>query len=245
MKAVDKIQGTSRRGFMMAAGSAAASGLAASGPTKEPFRGVFTIPSTPFRKDGEIDVPSFRRLIDFCVACGAHGLVFPVNASEWTALSDEERFKLSQVLAERNAGRVPVVIGVTASTEENAARFAAQARTIGADAVMAMPPHGGSGDPPAGVIFNYYRRISEAGRLPVFVQTQPAPTPTKGRPHVRSGMNATALASMSCCFARVLEKRELQAFESPRLKSKPVLRGWLYSKPTACTSDTGVSWRKV
>ena len=50
---------------------------------KEPFRGVFTIPSTPFTS-GEIDIPSFRRIIDFCIGCGAHGLVFPVNASEWS-----------------------------------------------------------------------------------------------------------------------------------------------------------------
>ena len=39
-----------------------------------PFRGIFTIPSTPFREDGEVDVPSFRRVVDFCVECGAHGL---------------------------------------------------------------------------------------------------------------------------------------------------------------------------
>jgi dihydrodipicolinate synthase/N-acetylneuraminate lyase len=172
----DDMQGVSRRGFLMASGSAAAaSGLSAAG--REPFRGVFTIPSTPFQKDGEIDIPSFRRLIDFCVACGAHGLVFPVNASEWTALSDDERLKLSQVLVEQNAKRLPVVIGVTASTEENAARFAAHARKIGADAVIAMPPRG-SGDPPANVIFNYYRRIAEAARLPVFVQNHDAPAGT-------------------------------------------------------------------
>jgi len=67
------------------------------------FRGIFTIPSTPFREDGEIDVPSFRAVVDFCVACGAHGLVFPVNASEFTSLSDVERFALSEVLVEQNA----------------------------------------------------------------------------------------------------------------------------------------------
>ena len=170
------MQGMNRRGFLMASGTAAAaSGLPAAG--REPFRGVFTIPSTPFQKNGEIDIPSFRNMIDFCIACGAHGLVFPVNASEWTALSDDERLKLSQVLVEQNAKRLPVVIGVTASTEENAGRFAAHARTIGADAVIAMPPRG-AGDPPAGVILNYYRRISKAARLPVFVQNHDAPAGT-------------------------------------------------------------------
>jgi dihydrodipicolinate synthase/N-acetylneuraminate lyase len=166
----------SRRGFFMIAGGAASVlGMAAASRAKEPFRGVFTIPSTPFSENGELDIPSFRRMIDFCVGCGAHGLVFPVNASEWSALSDEERLKLSQVLVEQNAGRLPVVIGVNAPAPESAAKFAAHARSIGADAVIAMPPRGVAQD---SVIFDFYRRISDAGRLPVFVQDHDAPVGT-------------------------------------------------------------------
>ena len=161
--------------FKIVAGPAAVPGTAPATPTKEPFRGVFTIPSTPFRQDGEIDIPSFRRLVDFCVACGAHGLVFPVNASEWSALSDDERIRLDQVLVEQNAGRLPVVIGVNASTEENAARFAAHSKAIGADAVIAMPPRGVESEE---VILSFYRRISDAGRLPVFLQDHDPPVGT-------------------------------------------------------------------
>jgi 4-hydroxy-tetrahydrodipicolinate synthase len=162
-----------RRGFLKAiAAVAAVSPTAKAAPAKEPFRGVYTIPSTPFRQDGEIDIPSFRRVVDFCVQCRAHGLVFPVNASEWSALSDEERIKLDQVLVEQNAGRLPVVIGVNAASQESAARFAAHARAIGADAVIAMPPRGVQSED---VIFSYYRRISEAGRLPVFLQDHDPP----------------------------------------------------------------------
>jgi dihydrodipicolinate synthase/N-acetylneuraminate lyase len=168
-----------RRAFL---GSVAGVAAAAGSQTRplerkphQPFRGIFTIPCTTFRPDGEIDIPSFRRQIDFCVECGAHGLVFPVNASEWTALSDDERIRLDQVLVEQNAGRTPVVIGVAASAAENAARFAAHAREIGADAVIALPPRGVTD---MSVIFDYYRRISEAARLPVFVQNHDAPIGT-------------------------------------------------------------------
>ena len=173
-----------RRRFLGTAGvtAAIAGAQAQSPPTaasgskrKEPFRGVFTIPSTPFNENGEIDIPGFRREIDFCVGCGAHGLVFPVNASEWSSLSDDERFQMDKVLVEQNAGRLPVVIGVNAPSAEIAARFASHAREIGADAVIAMPPRGGGAMP---VIFNYYRRISEAARLPVFVQDHDAPAGT-------------------------------------------------------------------
>ena len=143
------------------------------------FRGVFTIPSTPFRENGEIDVASFRRVVDFSVECGAHGLVFPVNASEWIHLSDDERFELSSALVERNGGRIPVVIGVGAATREQAARFARHAREIGADAVIAMPPHIRRRALPEQVVFDYYAAIAEAARLPVFIQNWYGPIGTE------------------------------------------------------------------
>jgi 4-hydroxy-tetrahydrodipicolinate synthase len=109
-------------------------------------------------------------VIDFCVDCGAHGLVYPVNASEWIHLSDEERLRMSEVVVEQNAARLPVVIGAGAATQEIAARFARHAREIGADAVIAMPPHIRRRALPEQVIFDYYRTIAEAARLPVFIQ---------------------------------------------------------------------------
>lgn len=143
-----------------------------------PFRGVFTIPSTPFRADGEIDVPSFRRTVDFCVECGAHGLVYPVNASEFTALSDAERFQLAEVLVVQNAGRIPAIIGVAAVSKEAASAFAQHARDIGADGVIAMPPYIKRGRLFRDVIVAYYGAISDAAQMPVFIQNYGPPVGT-------------------------------------------------------------------
>jgi 4-hydroxy-tetrahydrodipicolinate synthase len=144
----------------------------------EPFRGIFTIPSTPFQPDGEIDVPSFRRVVDFCVECGAHGLVFPVNASEFSLLSDAERMTLSEVLVEQNNGRVPVVIGVAGVSREVAAMFARHARKIGADSVIAMPPYVKRGEPSQKVVYDYYAAISDAAQLPIWIQNYVPPIGT-------------------------------------------------------------------
>jgi dihydrodipicolinate synthase/N-acetylneuraminate lyase len=142
------------------------------------FRGVFAIPSTPFTADGEIDIPSFRRIVDFCVECGAHGLVFPVNASEFTALGDDERRHLVEVLVEQNAGRIPAIVGVAAVSKEVAAKFARHAREIGADGLIAMPPYVKRGALSSEVIFAYYAAISDAARLPVFIQNYGPPVGT-------------------------------------------------------------------
>ncbi len=142
------------------------------------FRGIFTIPSTPFREDGEVDVEGFRRIVDFCVACRAHGLVFPVNASEFTSLSDAERMRLSEVMVEQNAGRIPTMVGVAGVTAEVAAMFARHAREIGADSVIAMPPYVRRGESSEGQILHYYRAISDAARLPVCIQNYVPPIGT-------------------------------------------------------------------
>lgn len=141
----------------------------------QPFRGIFTIPVTPFQENGEIDIPSFRRVVDFCIDCGAHGLVFPVNASEFTVLSDAERMTLTEVLIEQNAGRLPVIAGVAAVSGEVAAQFCRHARAAGADGVIAMPPYVRKGRFSDAVLFDYYRTISAAARLPVFIQNNNPP----------------------------------------------------------------------
>ncbi len=54
-------------------------------------RGVYSIPVTPFKDNGELDIKSLRRCIEFCLEKGAHGIVMPVNASEVGTLTDIER----------------------------------------------------------------------------------------------------------------------------------------------------------
>ena len=89
-----------------------------------PFRGVFTIPSTPFDERLEVDWEGLRRVVDFGVACGAHGIVWPVNASSFAVLSDEERLRGARVVVEQVAGRVPVVIGTQGVCTAHAAMLA-------------------------------------------------------------------------------------------------------------------------
>jgi dihydrodipicolinate synthase/N-acetylneuraminate lyase len=146
------------------------------------YRGIFTIPSTPFTASGEIDMPSFRRLIDFCIECGAHGLVFPVNASEFTALSDTERFQLAEALVEQTAGRLPTVIGVAGVAQEVAVTFARHARDIGADSVIAMPPYIKRSPLSQTLIFEYYDKIAEAAHIPVWIQNYVPPIGTDMSP---------------------------------------------------------------
>lgn len=139
------------------------------------FRGIFTIPTTPFQENGEVDEASFRRVIDFCVDCGAHGLVYPVNASEFFTLTDAERMRMSEVMVDQNAGRVPTVIGVAGVSREVAMMFAKHAREIGADSVIAMPPYANKAGVKMDAVYDYYVGIAEAAQIPVWIQNNMPP----------------------------------------------------------------------
>ena len=140
------------------------------------MRGIFTIPSTPFDERGELDEDGLRRVVDFCVECGAHGIVSPVNASEFTRLSDEERLTVMRIVTEQTAGRLPVVLGTAGVCAAHAAMFSRYAQHLGADAVIAMPPYINKVDGEG--VFAYYHAISDVIDIPIFVQNYVPPVGT-------------------------------------------------------------------
>ena len=146
----------------------AATTATAAPPDSPRWRGIFSIPVTPFHEDMEVDEDSLRRQLDFTIEAGAAGIVHPVMASEFFTLTDEERLALIPLVTRQTAGRVPVVIGVAATSLQGARRFAAAARDAGADAVIAMPPYV-TRFPPDDVL-RYFEAIAAAAGVPVFVQ---------------------------------------------------------------------------
>lgn len=140
------------------------------------FRGVFSIPVTPFRPNGDIDEAALQRCVEFCIEAGAHGLVAPVNASEFIALSDDERCRVAEVVVETAAHRLPVVVGVSGASARHASLFARHARQIGADAVIAMPPYVRKAS--SDEIVEYFQTVAGTAELPVFIQNYQAPIGT-------------------------------------------------------------------
>jgi 4-hydroxy-tetrahydrodipicolinate synthase len=134
--------------------------------------GVFPIVATPFRTDGSPDVGDLVRIVDFIVKARADGLVFPGVASEFETLAPDERRTLVRAVGDAVRGRIPLVIGVSAANAADAQRYAAQAREVGAVAVMAVAPPSMRDDADAQI--DYYRRI-DGERLPVILQNAPPP----------------------------------------------------------------------
>jgi len=137
------------------------------------MRGIFTIPQTPFDESMEINWEELRREVDFCVEAGAHGIVMPVLASEFYMLSDEERKKVIDVVADQVNGRIPFVAGIAAVTKEIALILGRHGEDAGADAVIALPPYVGCRS--IEDIYDYYSSISRVVDIPIFVQNTSPP----------------------------------------------------------------------
>lgn len=141
---------------------------------KQPFfRGVYVILPTPFDERGALDLEGLRRVVSFSIECGAHGVVGPANASEAPYLSDAERRQVVETTAREAAGRVPYVVGVTASCAQLAVEWTRHAEQCGADMVMAMPPFIQRASDAE--IRAYYAAIGAASGLPVCIQNYQGP----------------------------------------------------------------------
>ena len=143
---------------------------------EQELRGVFPILATPFTKDGDVDEGSLKRLINFCIDCGVHGLGEFGLASEFYKLTDDERRRITDLVLETVDGRVPVVIGVGGPSNIVAVGFSRYAQEAGADAVLALPPYvvPAAGDE----LLGYYRDLGSSIDIPIMIQDAVTSIPT-------------------------------------------------------------------
>jgi len=131
------------------------------------LRGVLPVFQTPYHADETIDFTTLEREIAWLYDCGADGIVLAM-VSEVLRLSSDERSALAEAACRLGRTRGVVVISVGAESSKVAEQFARQAESVGADAVMAIPPVSvGLGE---SELAAYYRRIITAIRIPVIVQ---------------------------------------------------------------------------
>jgi dihydrodipicolinate synthase/N-acetylneuraminate lyase len=134
---------------------------------EEKMRGVYPILVTPFDANSCIDQDSLRRLVEFNLKAGVHGLGVALG-SEVFKLTEAERELVTRIVVDQVGGRVPVVINTGAAGTDLAVFYSRMAERNGADALMIMPP----AFMPAGFdeVLDYFRAISDAIAVPIFIQ---------------------------------------------------------------------------
>ena len=136
------------------------------------FRGSHTVLATPFTTDGRgIDTSALRRLVDWQIESGSHGLIPLGSTGEFLSVSDDERRQIVETVVEAADGRVPVLIGTADEWTDKAVRYSVEAQAIGADGLMIISPYYSS--PTEDELFEHFRRISDAVSIPIMVYNNP------------------------------------------------------------------------
>lgn len=137
------------------------------------WRGTYTVLVTPFTADGlAVDVPGLKRLVDWQIEQGIHGLIPLGSTGEFLSMTMAEQEMVMEVCIKQAAGRVPVLIGTGAEWTDEAVMKARLAESLGADGVMVIPPYYSTPTPDE--LFEHYRKIGEAVSFPIMIYNNPA-----------------------------------------------------------------------
>jgi dihydrodipicolinate synthase/N-acetylneuraminate lyase len=134
-----------------------------------PYRGIYGIPATPFNEDETLDVRSLESVLNFSVENGCHGIVMPVMASEYQALTDTERRQVFDITAKVVDNRVPTVAGVSGISNIHSIELAKYAEGAGLDSVIAMPPFN-IARPSTTEVLEFFEKLSDAVSIPIWIQ---------------------------------------------------------------------------
>jgi 4-hydroxy-tetrahydrodipicolinate synthase len=133
--------------------------------------GVYVAMLTPFTEDGSINEVEMRRIIEFQIESGVHGL-FPISSvGEFIHMSQQEKVRLMGVVVDQSRGRVRVIPGVGSTNPADSIYLAKKAKEIGCDGVVIAPPY--FYPLSQEMIEKYFETIADAVDLPITLYNIP------------------------------------------------------------------------
>ncbi len=137
------------------------------------LHGSITALATPFR-DGRVDETAIALMADRQIRRGTTALVVCGSTGEAATLSLSEHARTARLVVGVAAGRVPVIVGCTASATYAASALAVAAARAGADALLLAPPP--YVKPTQAGIVEHTTSIARAADLPVVLYDVPSRT---------------------------------------------------------------------
>jgi len=137
------------------------------------FEGILTALVTPFR-DGEVDEPALRALVEQQIEAGIVGLVPVGSTGESATLSHTEHARVVELTVEAAAGRVPVVAGTGSNSTREAIKLTVHAKEAGADGALLLSPY--YNKPTQEGIYEHFAAIERAAAFPLVLYNIPGRT---------------------------------------------------------------------
>jgi len=138
------------------------------------IRGCGTALVTPFHPDGSLDTKALESLIDWQIREGIHFLVPCGSTGESATLSHEEHFRVVEITVKIAAGRVPVFAGAGGNNTARAIDLIKEVERLGVEGILSVSPY--YSKPTQEGIYQHYRALAEATRLPILIYNVPGRT---------------------------------------------------------------------
>jgi 4-hydroxy-tetrahydrodipicolinate synthase len=141
---------------------------------RRPWTGCGTALVTPFTRDGALDEAGVRRLARRQIDAGIHFLVPCGTTGESPTLSEAERVRVVELVADEAAGKVPILAGAGGYDTKEVVQAARRMQQAGATGILSVTPYYNKPTPEG--LFQHYRTIGEAISLPIIVYNVPGRT---------------------------------------------------------------------
>ncbi|MFA7566496.1 MAG: 4-hydroxy-tetrahydrodipicolinate synthase [Alkalispirochaeta sp.] len=138
------------------------------------FQGTYTALITPFQKNGDIDEPALRRLVNAQIEAGIDGIVPMGTTGESPTVTHAENVRVVEIVVEEARGRVPVIAGTGSNNTAEALDMTKQAKDIGATASLQVAPY--YNKPSQEGFYRHFTTIAEKVDMPLIVYNIPGRT---------------------------------------------------------------------
>ncbi|PTQ74819.1 4-hydroxy-tetrahydrodipicolinate synthase [Celeribacter persicus] len=134
------------------------------------FKGSIPALVTPF-KNGELDVDTLKRLVEWHIEQGSSGLVPVGTTGESPTLSHAEHQQVIEIVVETAAGRVPVIAGAGSNNTAEGLNLIKHAAKVGADAALVVTPY--YNKPTQKGLIAHFTAMHDAAELPIVIYNIP------------------------------------------------------------------------
>jgi 4-hydroxy-tetrahydrodipicolinate synthase len=137
------------------------------------FKGSITALITPF-KNGLLDEDALRRLVEWQITEGTHGLVPTGTTGESPTLNFDEHKRVIDVTIEVARGRVPVIAGTGSNSTDEAIELSVHAEKSGADGILIVNPY--YNKPTQEGLYQHFKAINDKVGIPIVIYNIPGRT---------------------------------------------------------------------
>lgn len=134
------------------------------------FKGSIPALVTPF-KNGALDLDTLKKLVDWHVAEGSHGLVPVGTTGESPTLSHEEHGRVIAEVVKAAAGRIPVIAGAGSNNTAEGIDLIRHAESVGANAALVVTPY--YNKPTQRGLIAHFTALHDASTLPIIIYNIP------------------------------------------------------------------------